>query len=179
MRGKTIAPPSMSTVATAMRIIRRLKCRLSLAGDVLVLIAKRELYSTCNMGLDPIKIERALRHLQSADPVMRDLIRKTGPFRLELRRERLYAWVSSILSQQISGKAARSIRQRLEEFVAPEKISPDSLGRLSVDDLRSVGISKPKATYLLDLANHVATGQLQLDLLARKQDEQIIESLIQ
>src|SRR5262245_2685262 len=117
------------------------------------------------MALDPVKIDKALRHLQSADPVMRELIRKTGPFRLKLRRDRFHALASSVLSQHISGKAARSIRQRLEEHVAPEKISPDTLSRLSVDDLRSVGISRPKATYLLDLANRVAAGQLQLELL--------------
>ena len=169
----------MSTVATAMRIIRRLNCPLSLAFDVLVLISETELYSTFDMALDPLKIDRALRHLRSADPVMRNLIQKTGPFRLKLRRDRFHALVSSILSQQISGKAARSIRTRLEQHVAPEKISPDTLSHLSIDDLRSVGISKQKATYLLDLADRVATGRLRLGLLSRKPDEEIIEALIQ
>lgn len=131
------------------------------------------------MALDPIQIRRAVRHLQSADPVMRDLIEKAGPFTLKPRRDRFHALVGSIISQQISGKAADSIRQRLKQRVAPGKISAESLLRLSSGDLRNVGISPQKATYLLDLATRVASGSLRLERLSRLSDEEVIEALIQ
>src|SRR5439155_10565946 len=130
-------------------------------------------------SMDKEKIGQALAHLRRADPVMRDVIRRAGPFRLKLRRDRFHALVSSILSQQISGKAAASIRARLEEYVAPERISPESLGRLTPRQLRAIGVSPQKAAYLLDLAERVGSGGLRLNRLARMADEQVIEALIQ
>ena len=47
-----------------------------------------------------------MKHLRRSDPVMRDVIRRAGPFTLKLKRDRFQALVQSILSQQISGKAA-------------------------------------------------------------------------
>ena len=125
------------------------------------------------------KISLALEHLQRADPVMRDVIRRAGPFRLKLRRDRFYSLVSSILSQQISGKAAASIRARLEAHVAPETISPQNLSGLTPRKLRSLGVSPQKAKYLLDLAARVQSGELKLDRLARMKDEEVIEALVE
>ena len=128
--------------------------------------------------MDKEKIGQALQHLRRSDPVMRNLIQRAGPFRLKLRRNRFHALVSSILSQQISGKAAASIRARLEEYVAPERISPETLGRLTPKQLRGVGVSPQKASYLLDLAERVGSGGLRLHRLARMTDEEVIEALI-
>lgn len=131
------------------------------------------------MALDPAEISRAVHHLRSADPVMRDLIKKAGPFTLKPRRDRFHALVGSIISQQISGRAADSIRQRLKQRLAPDKISAESLLRLSPGELRKVGISPQKTTYLLDLATRVASGSLRLQRLSRLSDEEVIEALIQ
>ncbi|PYS27930.1 MAG: DNA-3-methyladenine glycosylase 2 family protein [Acidobacteria bacterium] len=131
------------------------------------------------MSLDPYEIRRALRHLRTADPVMGDVIKKAGPFRLKLGRDRFHMLVASIISQQISGKAAASIRQKLAQYIAPEKISRESLARLSHEELRSVGLSPQKATYLLDLAERVANGSLRLDRMGRMPDEKIIEALVE
>jgi DNA-3-methyladenine glycosylase II len=129
--------------------------------------------------MDSNEIQRAVRHLRTADPVMRDLMKKAGPFTLKPRRDRFHTLVGSIISQQISGKAADSIRMRLKSRVAPDRISAESLLRLSPEELRQVGVSPQKAKYLHDLAERVATGSLQLNKLARLTDEQVIEALIQ
>ncbi|HYR89819.1 MAG TPA: DNA-3-methyladenine glycosylase 2 family protein [Terriglobia bacterium] len=131
------------------------------------------------MPLDPIEIRRALRHLRTADPVMGGVIRKAGPFRLKIGRSRFHMLVASIISQQISGKAAASIRRKLEQYIAPQKISPQSLARLSREELRGVGLSTQKAAYLLDLAERVAKGSLRLDRMGRMPDEKVIETLIE
>src|SRR5215467_5144030 len=129
--------------------------------------------------MDQEKIEQALRHLRRVDPVMRNVIQRAGPFRLKPRRDRFYSLVSSILSQQISGKAAASIRARLEAFVAPETISAETLSRLKPDELRRIGVSPQKSIYLLDLAERVRRGDLRLQGLARLTDDQVIEALVQ
>jgi DNA-3-methyladenine glycosylase II len=110
---------------------------------------------------------------------MRDVIRKAGPFRLKLGRDRFHMLVASIISQQISGKAAASIRNKLVQYIVPQKISPESLAGLSREELRSVGLSPQKATYLLDLAERVASGSLRLDRMGRMPDEKVIEALIE
>jgi DNA-3-methyladenine glycosylase II len=129
--------------------------------------------------MDQEKISRALRHLRRVDPVMRAVIQRAGPFRLKPRRDRFYSLVSSILSQQISGKAAASIRGRLEDYVAPEKISAETLSRIKPDQLRQIGVSQQKSMYLIDLAERVRTGELKLDGLARRTDNEVIEALVQ
>jgi DNA-3-methyladenine glycosylase II len=110
---------------------------------------------------------------------MRDVIRKAGPFTMRPNRNRFRALVSSILSQQISGKAAASIKARLVEHVKPDQISPQSIARLTPDRLRTVGVSNQKARYLLDLAERVVSGELRLDRISRMRDEEVIEALIQ
>src|ERR1051326_1364255 len=123
-------------------------------------------------------IRQALGHLRRVDPIMRSVIGRAGPFRLKLRRDRFYSLVSSILSQQISGKAAASIRARLEEYVAPEKISAETKGRLKPDQLRGIGVSPQKAAYLLDLADRVRTGELKLSRMAGMTDDEVIQHLV-
>jgi DNA-3-methyladenine glycosylase II len=125
------------------------------------------------------EIQQAIRHLRKSDPVMRDVIRKAGPFTMQLHRNRFRALVFSILGQQISGKAAASIRARLIEYLKPNQISPQSIARLTPEELRSVGLSGQKASYVLDLATRVAEGELRLDRVARMSDQDVIESLVQ
>jgi DNA-3-methyladenine glycosylase II len=131
------------------------------------------------MTMQNNEIEQAIRHLRKADPVMRNVIRKAGPFTMQLHRNRFRALVFSILGQQISGKAAASIRARLIEYLKPEQISPQSIARLTPEKLRSVGVSLQKANYLLDLATQVADGKLRLDRVARMSDEDVIDALVQ
>src|SRR5437868_9772907 len=124
-------------------------------------------------------IQEALRHLRRADPVMRNVIRKAGPFTMRLHRNRFRALVFSILGQQISGKAAASIRARLIAHLKPRQVSAASIVGLTPEELRSVGVSPQKARYLLDLAQLVADGNLRLDRVARMPDEEVIEALTQ
>jgi DNA-3-methyladenine glycosylase II len=121
-------------------------------------------------------IQRGLRHLRKNDPIMRSVIRKAGPFTLSLRHDRFHALVQSIVSQQISGKAARSIWEKLRTIAAP--LSAERIRQLSMDELRTAGLSRQKASYILDLANHVCEGRLELNRLGRLSDDAVIESLI-
>src|SRR3954465_12115030 len=75
------------------------------------------------------------------DPVLHGVIRRVGPYRLKPSRDRFGMLVRSIISQQISVGAARSIRGRLETLVGPAGLKPQSLAALSIDQLRSVGLS--------------------------------------
>ena len=121
-------------------------------------------------------IQHGLRHLRKSDPIMRAVIRKAGPFQLSLRHDRFHALAHAIVSQQISGKAADSIWKKLKIIADP--LSAGRLCRFTAEELRPAGLSRQKASYLLDLAKHVDEGRLQLNQIGRLSDDDVIESLI-
>jgi DNA-3-methyladenine glycosylase II len=124
-------------------------------------------------------IQLAIEHLQSVDPVMRRIINRVGPFTLRPERDRFWMLVRSILSQQISTAAARTIRARVQALVEPEKITPESLLRLDESSLRSAGVSARKVEYMRDLATRVDNGSINLSRIGRLSDDQIIALLIE
>lgn len=131
------------------------------------------------MGFSKAEIDQAMRHLRRCDSRMNALIRSVGAFKLKARRDRFAMLVNSILSQQISTAAARSIKAKLLASLEPNKLSPESLQRLSVDQLRMVGISRQKANYILDLTHKVNQGDLNLQQVGRLDDEGVIAELVQ
>jgi DNA-3-methyladenine glycosylase II len=124
----------------------------------------------------PHRHQDAISHLKARDPILGTLVEAVGPCTLKLRRDRFDALVRSILSQQISTAAARTIRARLEARIGIPR--PDTVLALSVEELRECGISPQKAKYLHDLAEHVASGRLPLNRLGRLSDDEVIERLV-
>jgi DNA-3-methyladenine glycosylase II len=85
--------------------------------------------------------------------------------------------VNSIIGQQLCVKAAATIRQRFVDlfggaFPAPEQI----LGR-DIEELRSVGLSRPKARYVQDLAQHIVDGTVRFDTIDQLSNDEIIAEL--
>ena len=98
--------------------------------------------------------KKALQHLQQADPTLAALIERTGPCKLKPRRLPPFrSLTQAIIYQQLHGKAAETIFKRFcalfgdAEFPAPEQVLAAGLERL-----RTVGLSRSKASYILDLA---------------------------
>lgn len=122
-------------------------------------------------------IRAAQVHLKRKDPVLRRLIRDVGPFTLRAERRHFEMLVRSIVSQQISTAAARTILSRLVVALEPDGYSPQRIAALSVEQLREIGISRQKAGYVLDLASRVAAGEINFRSLVRADDETVIGKL--
>jgi DNA-3-methyladenine glycosylase II len=118
-------------------------------------------------------------HFRRHDPVLHGVIRRVGPYRLKPSRDRFGMLVRSIISQQISVGAARAIRSRLEALAGAAGINPSSLADLTLDHLRSVGLSPQKASYVHDLAAKVQDGTVRLSRIGRLGDEDVIAELTQ
>jgi DNA-3-methyladenine glycosylase II len=131
------------------------------------------------MSHDQTTVARARKHLRAADPILRTVIDRVGSFRLRREPHRFRALVWSILGQQISGEAARTIRARLERLVAPKRITLESLAELDESALRGAGVSRSKARYLRDLVDKVQAKEVQLHRLGSMKDQAVIESLTQ
>jgi DNA-3-methyladenine glycosylase II len=117
-------------------------------------------------------------HFRRHDPVLHGVIRRIGPYRLKASRDRFGMLVRSIISQQISMGAARAIRARLQQLVGSEAIKPEMITRLSMQQLRSVGLSPQKASYLQDVAIKVQSGEVPLARMGRLSDEEVVTQLI-
>jgi DNA-3-methyladenine glycosylase II len=125
-------------------------------------------------------IQTAVGHIRSADPIMRRLIDTVGPFTLRPERRRRFSVLArAIISQQVSTAAARTIRGRLEGVIDNGGLTAEGIARLTEPQLRSVGLSRQKASYLLDLACKTLDGTVRLDRIGRLPDEAVIEMLTQ
>lgn len=121
-------------------------------------------------------------HLQGADPVIGALVEAHGPLDEDERRrgrpaDAYGALLRSIVGQQLSTKAARTIYERLCALYGGATPSPEQLVATDPDELRGVGLSRAKASYLRSLAEHVIAGELELDYLAELPDEEVSEQL--
>src|SRR5437763_13532230 len=105
-------------------------------------------------------MRHALAHLKSSDPVLAAIIDRVGPCQIKLsyREPDFRALVRSIVFQQLNGRAATTIFDRLLE--AAGAITPESIRNLSVAEMRRVGLSKQKLSYIRDLADHALEGRL-------------------
>jgi len=120
----------------------------------------------------------AIGHLKSADAKLARLIEQVGPCRLEPRSDYLATLAQSIISQQISTKAAANIFGRVAAIM-PSPWTIESTQHLTSDFLQSCGVSQQKRNYLVSLIDRVGSGQLKLKQLEKLDDEAIIRELTQ
>jgi DNA-3-methyladenine glycosylase II len=128
----------------------------------------------------PDDYARARRLLLRRDPVLAAVIRKHGPCGLAAaqRADHFSALVRAITGQQLSTKAAATIHARLAALM-PGGVTPESLSRLSDEQMRGVGMSRQKGSYFRDLSAKVMSGALPLDALDAMDDEEVIAALTQ
>ena len=111
------------------------------------------------------------------DRVMKRLIPQLGEATLQSRGDAFTTLARSIVGQQISVKAAQTVWDRFAAL-APSSITPASVLRLKVDDMRAAGLSARKVDYLVDLALHFDAGKLHVDAWRSMDDEAIIAELV-
>jgi DNA-3-methyladenine glycosylase II len=124
----------------------------------------------------PAYWEEACKHLAKKDRVLRRLIPQFGDACLEQRGDAFITLARSIVGQQISVKAAQSVWNRFAAL--PRKMTPASVLKLNVDDMRAAGLSARKVEYLVDLALHFDAGVVHVKSWEGMDDEAIIAELV-
>jgi 3-methyladenine DNA glycosylase/8-oxoguanine DNA glycosylase len=120
----------------------------------------------------------AIRHLKKSDPVLRAIIENVGPCRMEFGPAEFCSLAEAIVYQQLNGKAAVTIFNRFVA-VAGDPLTPQGILNLSDEQLRGVGLSKQKSSYLKDLAAKTSAGLLDFTRLPKLSDEEVIQQLTQ
>ena len=133
-------------------------------------------------------MDTALRHLRAGDPVLARLLDENGPPETRLDpapgqpaapADRYGALIRSIVGQQVSTSAARAIYGRLVAHFGGRTPTPEEVLAADPDEMRvAAGLSRAKTQYLRSLAEHVVSGELELERLDRLPDEEIVAELV-
>lgn len=123
-------------------------------------------------------MRRAIHHLKQSDPILRGIIESVGPFRMEFGEPVFHSLAEAIVYQQLNGKAAVTIFKRFTALTG-DPVIPQGIAKLTDDQLRSVGLSKQKSSYLRDMSERALRGELDFTRLPDMTDEEVIKHLTQ
>ena len=124
-------------------------------------------------------MRKAILHLKKSDAVMRGVIERVGPYRMEYREATFATLARAIVFQQLAGAAAARIFERFEGLMKERPVKAAAVAKLPIRKLRSAGLSKQKAEYVRDLARKTAAGQVQFQGLEALSDAEVTGLLTQ
>lgn len=125
------------------------------------------------------QLKAGAQALAAADPVLGEVI-KSAPLPTLLPHKNYYqSLVESIISQQLSVKAAATILERFVALFPSGFPSPEEILDKGVEAYRAVGLSRQKAAYILDLAQKVIDGTIVFDRLDTLSNNEVINELVQ
>jgi len=123
-------------------------------------------------------MRKAINHLKKSDPILSAIIERVGGCRMEFGPPEFHSLAEAIIYQQLNGKAAVTIFNRFAAL-AGDPVTPQGIVKLSDAQLRSVGLSKQKSTYLRDMAQRATRGELDFSRLPEMSDDEVIKHLTQ
>lgn len=124
------------------------------------------------------ELVKAAKYLSEQDPVLAVVIESADTAKIAPHKNYYQELVDSIISQQLSVKAAATILKRFIELF-PERSfpTPEDILLKTAEELRSVGLSKQKVGYIQDLAQKVIDRTIQFDELDASSNDEIISEL--
>ncbi|ABM41817.1 HhH-GPD family protein [Acidovorax sp. JS42] len=140
------------------------------------MVATKKIADTHPSLTPPSYWEEACRHLTKKDRVMRRLIPQVGNVALSQRGDAFTTLARSIVGQQVSVASAQRV---WDQFAALSRsMTPRSVLKLKVDDMRAAGLSARKVEYLVDLALHFDSGRLHVKQWDQMDDQAIVAELV-
>lgn len=123
-------------------------------------------------------MEKALKHFKKNDIVIYNLAIKTNLDKIVKPEDPFIDLVDSIISQQLSGKAAATIFGRFKKLFPNELITPKKLLKIPDEKIRTAGISYSKISYIKGIAKEIVDGNLDLTKLETLTDEEVISEMV-
>jgi DNA-3-methyladenine glycosylase II len=122
-------------------------------------------------------MDDALAHLSDVDSQLNELIEQYPRPSFLPHKNYYQELASSIISQQLSVKAAATIEGRFKNLFGGDFPSPDQILTKDIEELRTVGLSRPKAGYIQDLAAKVLDGTVDFSTIDSLSNQEIIDEL--
>ena len=118
---------------------------------------------------------KAIKTLSRKDKVLKKLISKYNDKFLTTRKDIFYSLCKSIIGQQISVSAANSVFRKFKNKT--KKINPINVSKLSLNQLKSCGLSRQKALGIKELSLKFMKKEFNPKLILKMNDEEAIEYL--
>ena len=126
-----------------------------------------------------IALRAAVDEAAARDPVLANLVALAGPIKHRPRDPDgpFGALVRAIVYQQLAGRAAYAIHQRVRAAVG-DVVTPEALAAVPDDALRAAGLSGNKLASLRDLSAKILDGSVELNRSSRQSDDELIAALV-
>ena len=119
-------------------------------------------------------------YLLKRDKIMQDLIKKFGRPNFNQGQDYFQSLLRSIVFQQLSGKVAQTIYERLVNLIPKtSNLCPNEVLKLDKDEMRKAGLSFQKINYVRNLADYFENNSFKKKKVERMTDEEISKELIQ
>jgi len=119
--------------------------------------------------------QKEIDYLKRKDKKLGVAIDKIGMIQREITPDPFTALVSSVVSQQISKKAAETVWNRLYTLLG--NITPESITQIDLSKIQGCGMSERKAGYIKGIADAAITGIVDVNILHTLTDEEIIKKM--
>lgn len=119
--------------------------------------------------------KKEIDYLKKKDPILGKEIDRIGMIKRIVNLDMFSALISSIISQQISTKAAITVESRLIDLVGG--ITPDKIYKLDIEDIQKCGMSTRKAGYIKDASYASISKTMDFENLYKLEDENFIKEL--
>ncbi len=130
------------------------------------------------MQITPQSLNKARQTLLKCD-LLGPVVKQVGPCKMAPdKRDPFDTLVCSIISQQLSIKAADTIEQRVRILAKGTKLRPSALLKLPMESLRAAGLSGRKVEYIQGIAEAVRSRRLRFSQLAIADDATVIQNLV-
>ena len=118
-----------------------------------------------------------IEFLKAKDTALANAIDEIGPLSIEIIPDMFLALINSIIGQQISTKAQKTVWRRFLAMFMP--VTPENIASLPVETIQTCGISMRKAVYIREIAVSIADGSLDLEELQTMSDAEVCSRLSQ
>jgi len=119
--------------------------------------------------------QKEIEYLKRKDKKLGEAIEKIGMIEREITPDPFTALISSVVSQQISKKAAQTVWNRLSTLLGV--ISAESIDQFSLSEIQGCGMSERKAGYIKGIADAAISGTVDFNSLHTLTDEEVIKKL--
>jgi DNA-3-methyladenine glycosylase II len=119
--------------------------------------------------------EKEKMYLIEKEPILGEEIKKIGHIQRKINPNLFEELISSIISQQISTKAAVTVKKRLLELIG--EINPQNIAKADVEAIQKCGMSLRKANYIKGIGEASISNKIDFKILPQLEDREVIEKL--
>lgn len=117
------------------------------------------------------------RRFLKKDPKLAKIINEIGDYKIKFTRNKFECLVEAIITQQLSGAAAKSISTQFRSLYNARFPKPEEVAKTSIIKLKKSGLSSMKSRYIKDLSKKIVRKEIDLNKISKLSDEEVILEL--